>query len=1015
MAWRRRNPHCASCPTQKRGNKMGIKIRINQQRWIEEKSEIKIIKNILRQARISEERISGIWKIGFSNSKILKFIYRQNLDKIQTFSAEENLKIDQKFKENNISFTKESITQNPTPEQTLGSTILNSIEKDPKGWLIYTEDVNIMKKAIQEAAPGKYPAETIAGIGFSKKGTVKIALIQDIFTEKVPVKKENQRIKEFAKELYAIRENTKTETEEKHKNLFAYLFPQIDNIISQIKSKVYISKRIIKISVDENNIIAHTRFQDCSVPFISKEIIDSAEKQNESELENWLESHINNISSQINAAMKDAFIQTQKDTAIQNSINQVLQDITSKISKRYFKNQETELSFDNNLLQASRSATIQITVKSKNITFQTTIPFAKSKLQNIYEKIICENTEEENYKNINIYLKKEALEAIETVVSSLIKQTINDKKPFYATSLEQVKKALPEKIKKHIQSYENKEKAIPCWLNRAVQKESTAILYPPNEIVFTNRFFSEKSNSSEKLIETEYGKNIQAIKEAPLKATLDTAKKLVEKIKKLNLALDIYGTKKAKDNSSVSCSIRLRDNLSSKSCSDDFVQEIGSADKNEENNNKISALIEEIQAERKSTNDLVQSIANNLLDIAVADIIFLNKGSSKSAITANLRGSSTSRYKSYMKNNMFTDKLHLIDKEELENTINKLEHLEAINSYSKKGEYGRFDVYYPNDITSAAHTFWEANMDKILKKNNIILKELIEKLSKTIMENKTEAFTIQDFLPLIDDNIKIIDYSMNLEALKKVFRYAPDDIIKLINMKKKLINDPVRIKVYNAVIKTQKEFKEILKAADFKPEKSESTSENMPSMQQSSAQEDHNNGEPDDFQEKGQQSSGDESNGMKLLGSINFGKNIIIADPLYNPNDNNLTVKIDNLVPGIYNAFIKEIDTGTIGIREAALTIIHKDYPYEQPDELLKKIPIDTATVGIYDRDFRMGVKQKNSEWYPFISECAYRQKLPNDKAIACQTGLGDGEYPIFVKHDKMGQIYAIAIRFIED
>ena len=353
-----------------------------------------------------------------------------------------------------------------------------------------------------------------------------------------------------------------------------------------------------------------------------------------------------------------------------------------------------------------------------------------------------------------------------------------------------------------------------------------------------------------------------------------------------------------------------------------------------------------------------------------------------------------------MKNSMFTDKLHLIDKEELENTINKLERLEAINSHSKKGEYGRFDVYYPNNITDAAHAFWEANMDKILKKNNIILKGLIEKLSKTIEEDKAETFTIQDFLPLIDDKINIIDYSMNLEALKGVFRYAPDDIIKLMNMKKKLINDPVRIKVYNALIKTQKEFKEILKAADFKPAKSEWTSENLPSMQQNSAQEGHNNSN---------------ENNMKFLGRINLSKNIIIADPLYNSNDNNLTVKIDNLVPGIYNAFIKEIDTGTIGIREAALTIIHKDYPYEQPDELLKKIPIDTATVGIYDRDFRMGVKQKNSEWYPFISECAYRQKLPNDKAVACQTGFGDGEYPIFVKHDKMEQIYAIAIRFIED
>ena len=999
-----------------------MQIKLDHQRWIIENDKAELIKNLLRETGISEEKISKIWKIGFSEKKNIKFIEQKNWDKIQTFTPTENAAINKQLEENNISFFKEPIVRNPANNREIlhstqpgNYTFLDTIKKDTNGWFMYAEDVSILKNAIQKALSGKYPSGAIAGIGIDKKGTIKIALINDISKEKTLTKKENNKVKEAAKGLYAIHKNTKSENKEVYKNFFTYLYPQIDKVISEIKNKVYLSKKTVTISIDANNIIAHTRFQDCSVPFINKEIIESAEKENEYDLDNWLESHINSISNQINAAMKNTFIQIQKNAVIQDIINEIFQSINSTISKKHFKNQETELFFDNNLSQTKKNSAIQIKVKSKNIAFQTTIPITKQKLQNIYEKFICENIEEEDYRNINIYLKKEDLNTIQAGIFDLIEQTVNDKKPFNAISPDQVKKALPEKIKKHILSYENKEKAIPCWLNQTVQEETMAILYPPNEIVFANRFFSEKSNSSEKLIETEYGKSIRALKEAPLKATLNTAKKLNEKIKKLNLTVDVHKTKKAKQSNSISCSIRLKDNTSSKSCYDNFVQEIGSADRNEENNNKISALIEEIQADRKSTDDLVQSIANNILYIAVADIIFLNKGSSKSAITANLRGSNTSKYRFYMKNNVFTDKLHLIDKEELENTINKLEHLEAINSHSKKGEYGRFDVYYPNNITSAAHAFWEANMDKILKKNNIILKGLIEKLSKTIEEGKAEIFTIHDFLPLIDDKINIIDYSINLEALKGVFRYAPDDIIKLMNMKKKLINDPVRIKVYNALIKTQKEFKEILKAADFKPEETENTSENFPPMQQNSAQENHNNGEPDDSQKEIQQFHGDESDGIKLLGHINLGKHIVIADPLYNPDADNLTVKIDNLVPGIYNAFIKEIDTGTMGIREAALTIIHKDYTYEQPNELLKKIPIDTATVGIYDRNFRMAVKPKNSEWYPFISECAYQQKLPNDKAVACQTGFGDGEYPVFVKHDKIGQIYAIAIRFIED
>ena len=54
---------------------------------------------------------------------------------------------------------------------------------------------------------------------------------------------------------------------------------------------------------------------------------------------------------------------------------------------------------------------------------------------------------------------------------------------------------------------------------------------------------------------------------------------------------------------------------------------------------------------------------------------------------------------------------------------------------------------------------------------------------------------------------------MNLELLKEVFKYAPDDIIKLMNMKKKLINNPVLVKVYNALIKAQKDYKKLQKEA----------------------------------------------------------------------------------------------------------------------------------------------------------------------------------------------------------
>lgn len=824
MAWRRRNPHCAYCPFQKRGNKMEIKL--NHKRWIIENDKAEIVKNILRQSGISEERISSIKRIGFSEKKNIKFIGQENWDKIQTFTPKENTIINQKLKENNISFFKEPITRDPLSNRNIlqkstvknlistqpgNYTFLDTIKKDPKGWFIYSEDVNIMRDAVQKALLGKYRAETIAGIGISKKGIIKIAPIYDIFKEKTLAKKENNKVKETAKELFAIHKNTETENEEKHKNFFAYLYPKIDVVINKIKTDIYLPKNIVTINQNQNNITAQTSFQNCAIPFISREIIDKAEKINESELDNCLETLISNISKQINLALKESFINIQKKAVIQNNINQILRNVMPKISKKYFKNQISELFFDNNLFQTRKNSTIQITVKSKDITFKNEIIFTKSKLQTIFNQITYEDTEEENYKNIKFYFKKEDLKKAEEFIFNLIKQTIKDKKAFCAISQTQIDKKMPEKIKKHIKSYEAKEKTIPCWLNYPTQLENKAAFYPPNTIVYSNRFFSEKANSGEKLIETEYGKSIRTLKEEPLKTAINTAKKIEKKLEKLNIKIEVNSVKEATQRKYANCKITLQDTINSKEYQSNFSQKIETPTQNDTNNSQILSIINEIETDRKAVDDLIKNVTNDLLSIAVADIIFLNKGSSKSAITANLRGSNTSKYKCYMKNNSFTDKLSLINKEDLEDTISKLERENIIDSYTKKGEYGRFNVYYPNNITSTIHTFWENQKDKILPKNHIVLKNFIKKLTEIINQGNAETFKAQDFMPLIEDKINIIDYSINLESLKQVFKYAPDEIIKLMNMKKKLITDPILIKVYNMLIKSQKDYKKLQK------------------------------------------------------------------------------------------------------------------------------------------------------------------------------------------------------------
>ena len=172
------------------------------------------------------------------------------------------------------------------------------------------------------------------------------------------------------------------------------------------------------------------------------------------------------------------------------------------------------------------------------------------------------------------------------------------------------------------------------------------------------------------------------------------------------------------------------------------------------------------------------------------------------------------------------------------------------------------------------------------------------------------------------------------------------------------------------------------------------------------------NDEPESFLKETQKENINES--KKLLGHLNLGKSIIIADPLYEP-DSELVLKIDNLAPGKYNALIDEKDYKELGIRTKVLTIANTEYIFKEPNELLQEIPVDTGAIGIYDKDYRMGVQQKNPKWFDFIDKCAVQKKLPNDKAVACTTGFGDGDYPIYVKRNRMGQIYVISIRFIEN
>ena len=132
----------------------------------------------------------------------------------------------------------------------------------------------------------------------------------------------------------------------------------------------------------------------------------------------------------------------------------------------------------------------------------------------------------------------------------------------------------------------------------------------------------------------------------------------------------------------------------------------------------------------------------------------------------------------------------------------------------------------------------------------------------------------------------------------------------------------------------------------------------------------------------------------ELIGYLNLNQEIIIKDPVHEDGSEN-AVKIEQLIPGQYNVFIDQKNFDNIGTTNVALTIVNSGYPYKEPKKFLKNVPIDTGNLIIYDKKYQGDKDQQ--------------------KAIMCNTGFGDGDYPIYVRRDHKGFIYAISIIFVKE
>ena len=129
-------------------------------------------------------------------------------------------------------------------------------------------------------------------------------------------KKQNTKvlnsIKNNYKYTYFTYNNRKSE-EEKKKIFFTFLYPKAEELTKKIEEKLYMPKNSIKITSSRNYIETDAKEKKYKIPFISKEIIEEAEKISESKIDIWFESFINKISDAINSTYKNSFLQERKN------------------------------------------------------------------------------------------------------------------------------------------------------------------------------------------------------------------------------------------------------------------------------------------------------------------------------------------------------------------------------------------------------------------------------------------------------------------------------------------------------------------------------------------------------------------------------------------------------------------------------------------------------------------------------------------------------------------------------
>lgn len=168
---------------------------------------------------------------------------------------------------------------------------------------------------------------------------------------------------------------------------------------------------------------------------------------------------------------------------------------------------------------------------------------------------------------------------------------------------------------------------------------------------------------------------------------------------------------------------------------------------------------------------------------------------------------------------------------------------------------------------------------------------------------------------------------------------------------------------------------------------------------------------------------------LKHVGTFSLGTKVMVSDPCYKLNTWCQGV-LENVKSGIWDAYLKMLDTRMWGVRVAELITVNSEHSRKHPvimDEHQEfEVGVDSGCAGVFDYDYYAQYHKEDEideEWYdiiickqffPTYDSSGWENSIFTDsEGVASNSGYGDGGYDCYVARNDEGEIIGIRIVYI--